>query len=649
MELKKYQHRVMRELDEYLDLLDETQRPDEAFRSLWASRGAPDLGAYHNVIDRVPCLTLKVPTGGGKTYLACCAIKRIFDRFQSIRRRAVVWLVPSESILTQTLANLKTPDHPYRQRLNADFCSRVEVYGKRELLDGQNFNETTVLENLSVMVLSYDSFKNGRGVEARKAYQDNSNIRRLGESLGAPDLRIENADELSLIQTVNKLHPIVIVDESHHARSKLSVEMLKNFDPTFVLELTATPIEHESNVISYVDAAELKAESMVKLPVIVYNRPTSKHVVRDAVEMRNSLERLAKEEASRGGRYVRPIVLFQAEPKTREDSETFDKIKQALLKRNIPEEEIAIKTGEKNELKNVDLLSKKCKIRYIITIDALREGWDCPFAYILASIANRASVVSVEQILGRVLRLPNAAEFDTPLLNMAYVLTSSAQFQQTLSNIKIGLENAGFTEREYRADNWFDRVDQPQPVKGEQKELLDPPQQQLPETDDDETPDLDLLPDEIEPHVTTQPSADVATAFANAQKAAENYAQQTQEPANSPFAKIPPEVAPKMKVSRVNEQFADDIKELRIPRFMMRLPDGGLFGRGVENSIGLTKENLASSFSLTGQNSIIDFDSAPVQMVSFDVRNTDKGRAKMYDLGDAERDLIKAHPIAPTG
>ena len=59
---------------------------------------------------------------------------------------------------------------------------------------------------------------------------------------------------------------MVIVDESHHAGSALSVEMLQNFNPCFVLDLTATPRKN-SNIISFVDVAQLKKENMVKLPV----------------------------------------------------------------------------------------------------------------------------------------------------------------------------------------------------------------------------------------------------------------------------------------------------------------------------------------------------------------------------------------------
>ena len=56
----------------------------------------------------------------------------------------------------------------YRQKIDVDFGGRVEVYTKQELLNGQNFNPTAVTEQLSVMVLSYDSFR-GRGKEVLKA------------------------------------------------------------------------------------------------------------------------------------------------------------------------------------------------------------------------------------------------------------------------------------------------------------------------------------------------------------------------------------------------------------------------------------------------------------------------------------------------
>lgn len=406
MELKSYQKKVIADLTRYLELLNKTKNDAAAFRLFWQEKSAPALGLYQNVIPGVPNLCFKVPTGGGKTFIACNAVRPIFDALPATKTKAVVWLVPSDAILTQTAKALKDTSHPYRQKIDVDFGGRVEVYTKQELLNGQNFNPTAVTEQLSVMVLSYDSFR-GRGKEGLKAYQENSNLAAFAKVLGKPDSPIEKADETALFQIINQLNPLVIVDESHHARSELSLEMLENFNPCFVLDLTATP-KKESNIISYVDAVQLKNEHMVKLPVIVYNRDSQAEVLTDAIDLRNKLEEIANAEYAKTGKYIRPIALFQAQPKGKEDATTFEKLRDKLVDAGIPADQIAIRTADVNELKNVELMSPNCPIRYIITVNALKEGWDCPFAYILASLANKTSQVDVEQILGRILRLPHA-------------------------------------------------------------------------------------------------------------------------------------------------------------------------------------------------------------------------------------------------
>ena len=141
---------------------------------------------------------------------------------------------------------------------------------------------------------------------------------------------IDNADPTALIQVIAQQNPLVIVDESHNFKADLRVELLNNLSPRFILELTATPRDN-SNIISFVDAMQLKRENMVKLPVIVENRNSPKDVLVSAIRMRNSLEQHAVEMEKHGGRYIRPIVLFQAQPKIENDNITFDKIKNNLI------------------------------------------------------------------------------------------------------------------------------------------------------------------------------------------------------------------------------------------------------------------------------------------------------------------------------
>ncbi|MDR0685802.1 MAG: hypothetical protein LBF83_11855 [Spirochaetaceae bacterium] len=67
----------------------------------------------------------------------------------------------------------------------------------------------------------------------------------------------------------------------------------------------------------------------------------------------------------------------------------------------------------------VDLFNPNEPARYIITVDALKESWDCSFAYVLCSLANVKSDTSVEQLLGRVMRMPYARTCKNPALQRA--------------------------------------------------------------------------------------------------------------------------------------------------------------------------------------------------------------------------------------
>ena len=578
MELKSYQKKVIADLTRYLELLNETKSDAAAFRLFWQEKSAPTLGLYQNVIPGVPNLCFKVPTGGGKTFIACNAVRPIFDALPATKTKAVVWLVPSDAILTQTAKSLKNPQHPYRQKIDVDFGGRVEVYTKQELLNGQNFNPTAVTEQLSVMVLSYDSFR-GRGKEVLKAYQENSNLAEFAKVLGKPDSPIEKADETALFQIINQLNPLVIVDESHHARSELSLEMLENFNPCFVLDLTATP-KKESNIISYVDAVQLKNEHMVKLPVIVYNRDSQSEVLIDAIDLRNKLEEIASAEYAKTGKYIRPIALFQAQPKGKEDATTFEKLRDKLVDAGIPAEQIAIRTADVNELKNVELMSLSCPIRYIITVNALKEGWDCPFAYILASLANKTSQVDVEQILGRILRLPHTSQHTQSALNMSYVLTSSNDFNNTVAHIVKGLNSAGFSDKDYR----IGESAKPQVPEQPAEQITLPDQQGCPEmeplleTAEDDFSGLDgkSIGAELERRreqaqtPETAPKADtMLDAAAEVEKAYTDAIQQTD---NDPMMdNLPWEVRDKVKSFQVNPQFREDIETLQIPQFFLKV------------------------------------------------------------------------------
>jgi type III restriction enzyme len=237
---------------------------------------------------------------------------------------------------------------------------------------------------------------------------------------------------------------LIVIDEGHKTKTKLSIDFLRELNPAFIIEYTATPRE-ESNILVEIHSSELKEEQMVKLPIVLESSAQWQNTILRGTLQRDEIE---KETKKSKGEYIRPIALLQAESDIKEkDCVTIDKIKEFLTKeRKIPEDEIAIKTSKTNELEGVDLFSKKCKIRYIITINALAEGWDCSFAYVLISVANIGSKIAVEQIIGRIVRMPNAKKKDKELLNRCYIFASAKNFNEAANQIISGLESNGYSK-----------------------------------------------------------------------------------------------------------------------------------------------------------------------------------------------------------
>lgn len=622
MELKSYQQEVINDLSLFLEYVQETKDTKEAFYDFWAKHprtplqpfSGTSIEPYKNNVPRVPHICVKVPTAGGKTFIACNALKTIFDAFDYDKPKAVMWLVPSITILEQTLKNLKDPSHPYRQKINSHFGNKVEVFDKATLLQGSGFNATSVKEQLNIMVFSFDSLR-ARNKEDRKVFQENGNLQSFENLLG------QNTD-ITLGEVIKYLNPVVVVDESHNAESELSVDMLKEINPSFILDLTATP-RNNSNIISFIDALELKKENMVKLPVIVYNHQDKTEVINSALQLQKRLELQAKDEEKKGGKYIRPIVLFQAQPKNADDNTTFEKLKEKLIELKIPEEQIKIKTANLNELKNIDLIDKDCPVRYIITINALKEGWDCPFAYILASLADKSSAVDVEQILGRVLRQPYVMKHNFPLLNLSYVLTASSKFLDTLDNIVKGLNKAGFSDKDYKlADATVETPKQTDPLQ--QLILTIPTSEpvQPSENPDDITSDIDtsriVLPSE-----TNAPCDSVTEIENSALEQNQEFEKTVSEIESGNTISLPNEINKLVKTYTIKDIFKDQAQKINLPQFFLKIPANDLFGSR-EEEIELEKENLLDGFALSKCDINIAFDNITSELYKVDLDETKK-------------------------
>ncbi|WP_407446636.1 DEAD/DEAH box helicase [Fibrobacter sp.] len=632
MILKPYQKQIIDDLALFLEKLRECRNIAEAFNAFWMLHPrtpiTPSFGEavepYKNNVPNCPHVCIKVPTAGGKTFIAANALSAIFKELDPARPKIAVWLVPSNSILEQTIRNFSNPRHPYREQLNIDFANKVNVFDKRMLLQGAGFNTSSVRENMTLCILSFDSLR-ARKKEDRKVNEENGNLQSFAKDV--------DEEEISVMSVLRAFNPVVVVDESHNAESELSVEMLKNLNPSFILDLTATPRKN-SNIISFTPAIELKKENMVKLPVIVYNHHKKEEVVSSALELRSKLEHAAVEAEKSGAPYIRPIVLFQAEPKTKDDNATFERVKSMLLELKIPEEQIKIKTADKNELQNVNLLSKDCPVRYIITVNALKEGWDCPFAYILASLADRSSSVDVEQILGRVLRLPNVRKNENVMLNMSYVFTASARFSETLDGIVKGLNRAGFSSNDYR------QVEIEKSVEPTETPAMESVGSASSRNGDDEIAQDDAFDlssifwnggeaqqEKETPAKAGMTNTEVKDILAQieqlAKKENEELEKCVEENKTTPVP--PPEMENQVKTFAIKDTFKESANQILLPQFFMK---GSIEGMHVDlfniKATPFDKDMLLKNFPLRNADTNIDFDTIEIDMRSIDLDESQK-------------------------
>ena len=655
MELKKYQKDTLSDLAQYIDVLNGSNSLSVAYSRYWEAKGVSVSGInndylrpYINSVNSVPRVTLKVPTAGGKTFIACNAIKTIMDNLQTdALNKVVAWFVPSDTILKQTLEKLQDVEHPYRQRLDALFNHRVTVVDKESALMGQGISPTNLRDNLTIFVLSVQSFieniraKKDKSSEQAKArvFRENGNFIEHINHYANPNNLIEGADPTALIQVIAQQNPLVIVDESHNFKADLRVEMLNNIAPRFILELTATP-RNNSNIISFVDAMQLKKENMVKLPVIVENRNSAKDVLVSAIRMRNSLEGHAKVMRQQGGKYIRPIVLFQAQPRTDDDNITFDKIKQNLVSFGIPEEEIKIKTANRDELKGLNLMSEQCPVRYIITVNALKEGWDCPFAYILATLANKTSAVDVEQILGRILRQPYAMNHANALLNISYVFTCSNDFRETVDKIIISLQKAGFSRKDFREIEKT-TPEQPRPIT--YGDLFGNVTTNDIEDESEDSP-IDLSVEEVESIKQNLQDKDIPEEIVNLQqqasKLSEEYDKQVEENSNNddPLSGI----MPMEKYYNINVEYQEVAALMKLPIFYTQV-GASIFSE--EEWVPLEKTMLSQGFNLASKDTAVDFTVIRPQGITIDVEASGDSYIPIRKSNQKAIDLIRSQYV----
>jgi type III restriction enzyme len=501
-ELKDFQQRVLDTLDVYLDelvkQLDNARKveellaenpglsldvPDFPAKTWEALRKRPervlpkfrDNVAYSPRMSGhkkpVPNVCLKIPTGGGKTLLAAASVSRISGKYRQANTGFVLWIVPNEAIYTQTKRQLTDRDHPYRQMLDTAAAGKVKILEKESPLTRQD-----VESHLCVMLLMLQAAAR-ESKESLKVFRDRGNVhgffpneadaeahRSLLEAIPNLDA-YQDAGSFwpivkdSLGNVLRLVQPIIVVDEGQKAYTTNAMSTIFGFNPCFVLELSATPKDRPkehiySNWLVDVRGTDLDLAEMIKLPINVKIKSGDdwQSCLQESVERLNALQQTAEKLHAQSARYVRPILLVQVERVGKEQRDSgfihAEDAKDYLLRIGLTESEIAFKTSEVNELKGTDLLSPTCQIRAIITKQALQEGWDCPFAYVLCALSASKNISAMTQLMGRILRQPDTTRMDKEFgaLNECYIYCHHATTTEVVEAIKTGLESDGMAD-----------------------------------------------------------------------------------------------------------------------------------------------------------------------------------------------------------
>ncbi|MBI4829056.1 MAG: DEAD/DEAH box helicase family protein [Nitrospinae bacterium] len=477
MELREYQQKALQQVGAYLEALGkwrEKNRVVIAAAGKEAALNVPERAweevskrPYHSrkngMGESIPNFCVKIPTGGGKTLLAVKIIDQFFTTCLKKQTGVVLWVVPTTQIYNQTLKALRDRDHPYRQHLDMASAGRTMILEKWD-----KFTPSDTLENLVVMLLMLPSAAR-QNKETLKVFKDSSGFdiffppeddapRHKALLEKVPNLDAFNGGDgfwgaqikTSLGNTLRILSPLIILDEGHKAYSENAQGTLYGFNPCGIVELSATPDKTRSNILVEISGVELNREGMIKLDLHIINKtsPDWKDTLLEAVRQRDALEKKSNKHAAEEGAYIRPICLIQVERTGKEQRggrfiHAEDAVEYLKNTCNIPPERVAVKSSEKDDIEGIDLLARDCHVRYIITKQALQEGWDCSFAYVLAILTNPSSKNSLTQLVGRILRQPYARKTGVKELDESYVFCFKQKGKTLLDSIRDGFARDG--------------------------------------------------------------------------------------------------------------------------------------------------------------------------------------------------------------
>lgn len=365
-----------------------------------------------------------IATAVGKTYLAAGAIEYLADA--GVRNILIV--VPGSTILNKTVANF-TPGHP--KSLTGAMASDPMV------ITAENFNTGKVAaalnddDQVKLYVFTVQSLIRPKQKTSRK-------VRKHQEWLGT-----------GLYQQLKAADDLVVLADEHHVYTEKATSFhnaVRDLDPMALIGLTATPNPADRDKVIYnYPLARAIADQFVKTPVLVGRKDNLTGVdvqLRDGLRLLDAKQSAADAYADTFNKPPVNAVMFVVADTIDNANAVAETLRKPdLLGEQYDEQVLVIHSDAPDDaLARLDAVEQSdSKVRVIVSVSMLKEGWDVKNIYVICSFRPSISEALTEQTLGRGLRLPWGAYTGIELLDTVEVL-SHERYAELLERAGVLLE-----------------------------------------------------------------------------------------------------------------------------------------------------------------------------------------------------------------
>lgn len=388
-------------------------------------------------------MVLDMATGSGKTYLMAAAVE--YFRRQGLRNTMIV--TPSLVVQDKTVQNFREGTRRYVHGFDvAPSVVSPQAYDewrmRRTALARHDAADPSMvfIFNVHQLVAPKKTAKSKTGT----AEATRTKIRKFQEDAGELYEYLTELDDL-----------IVIADESHlyGSSAKAFNQALKDLKPSATIGLTASATEQD-NVIYRYPLYQAISDGHVKSPVLVYRKSGYKGDRADARQLRDALSLLRNKEAV----YASYVQANPEGPKTKpalfvvcanvEDATATAELLRGPGYCNSDEAVLQVDNEHDDELsrKHLDELdTQNSRVRVVVSVDKLKEGWDTKRIAVMCTLRAMASDVLTQQTMGRGLRLPFGKRTGIATIDQLDILAHTS-FEELLNDEDIlqtfGLDGA---------------------------------------------------------------------------------------------------------------------------------------------------------------------------------------------------------------